>query len=197
MAKQKGIDIITDSAHALGQVPFSLPALGSDFVGMNLHKWIGNPIGAGVLYIRKERIKEMNVLFGDVNTAEDNIGKLAHFGTTPFAVIMTIPDSLAFHRLMGIEKVSKRLHYLKSIWTSELKQSDKVEIVTPTELSCAIASFRIRDKKTSDVTDVLFKEHNILTVGRALGKDGCIRVTPAAYTSADDVRKFISAVKAL
>ena len=197
LAKQKGIDTITDSAHALGQVPFSLPALGSDFVGMNLHKWIGNPIGAGVLYIRKERIKEMNVLFGDVNSAEDNIGKLAHFGTTPFAVIMTIPDSLAFHKLMDIEKVSKRLHYLKSIWINELIRSDRVEIVTPTELSCAIASFRIRDKKTSDVADALFKEHNILTVGRALGKDGCIRVTPAVYTSADDMRKFISAVKAI
>ena len=195
MAKQKGIDTITDSAHALGQVPFSLPALGSDFVGMNLHKWIGNPIGAGVLYVKKERISEMNVLFGDVNTAEDNISKLAHVGTTPFAVIMTVPDSLAFHKIMDIEKISKRLHYLKSIWINELKQFDKVEIVTPPELSCAIASFRIRDKKTSDVADVLFKEHNILTVGRALGKDGCVRITPAVYTSADDVRKFISAVK--
>src|SRR6188474_744696 len=179
MSKQKGIDTITDSAHALGQVPFSLPALGSDFVGMNLHKWIGNPIGAGLLYVKKERIKEMNVLFGDVNTAEDNISKLAHFGTTPFAVIMTIPDSLAFHKLMDVEKVTRRLHYLKSIWINELKDAGKVEIVTPTELSCAIASFRIRDKKTSDVADILFKEHNILTVGRALGKEGCIRVTPA------------------
>ena len=120
MAKQKGIDTISDSAHALGQVPFSLPALGSDFVGMNLHKWIGNPIGAGVLYIKKDRIKEMSNLFGDVNTAEDSINKLAHFGTTPFAVMMTIPDSLAFHKLMGIEKVTQRLHYLKSIWINEL-----------------------------------------------------------------------------
>jgi len=197
MAKEKGIDAITDSAHALGQVPFSLPALGSDFVGMNLHKWIGNPIGAGVLYIKKERIKEMNVLFGDVNTAEDNISKLAHFGTTPFAVIMTIPDSLAFHKLMGVEKISKRLHYLKSIWINELKQIDKVEILTPPDLSCAIASFRIRDKKTVDVADVLFTQHNILTVGRILGKEGCLRVTPGVYTPADDIRKFISAVKAI
>ena len=197
MAKEKGIDTITDSAHALGQLPFSLPALGSDFVGMNLHKWIGNPIGAGVLYIKKERIKEMNVLFGDVNTGDDNITKLAHFGTTPFAVIMTIPDSLAFHKLMNVEKVSKRLHYLKSIWINELKEVSNVEIVTPPELSCAIASFRIKDKRTSDVADLLFKQHTILTVGRALGKDGCIRVTPAVYTSADDIRKFVSAVRAI
>ena len=197
MAKEKGIDTITDSAHALGQVPFSLPALGSDFVGMNLHKWIGNPIGAGVLYIKKERIKEMNVLFGDVNTAEDNISKLGHFGTTPFAVIMTIPDSLAFHKLMDVEKISKRLNYLKSIWINELNQVNKVEIVSPAELSCAIASFRIRGMKSADVADVLFKQHNILTVGRALGNEGCIRVTPAVYTSADEIKKFRSAVKAI
>src|SRR5687768_5158491 len=160
MAKQKGIDTITDSAHALGQVPFSLPALRSDFVGMNLHKWIGNPIGAGVLYIKKERIKEMSMLFGDVNSAEDNISKLAHFGTTPFAVMMTIPDSLAFHKMMGIEKVTQRLHYLKSLWINELEKVNAVEIVTPKNLSCAIGSFRIRDKKVAEVADYLYKQRS-------------------------------------
>jgi len=195
MAKQKGIDTITDSAHALGQVKFSVPDLGSDFVGLNLHKWIGNPIGAGVLYVKKQRIKEMNVLFGDVNTAEDNINKLAHFGTTPFAVTLTIPNSIAFHKLLGIDNVTQRLHYLKSIWINELEKLNAVEIVTPKNLSCAIASFRIKDKKVADVADYLFKQHQVLTVGRALGKEGCIRVTPAVYTSADEVKKFAEAVK--
>jgi Selenocysteine lyase len=162
---------------------------------MNLHKWIGNPIGAGVLYIKKERIKEMSMLFGDVNTAEDNISKLAHFGTTPFAVLMTIPDSLAFHKLMGIEKITHRLHYLKSIWINELEKVDAVEIITPKNLSCAIASFRIRDKKVAEVADYLYKQHNILTVNRPLGKEGCIRVTPGIYTSAGDVMKFVAAVR--
>jgi len=195
MAKEKGIDTISDSAHALGQVPFSLPALGSDFVGMNLHKWIGNPIGAGVLYIKKDRIKEMSNLFGDVNTAEDSINKLAHFGTTPFAVMMTIPNSLAFHKLMGIEKVTQRLHYLKNIWINELEKVSAIEIVTPKNLSCAIASFRINDKKVADVADYLYKQHSILTVNRALGKEGCIRVTPSVYNSAAEMLKFVNAVK--
>ena len=195
MAKEKGIDTITDSAHALGQVKFRLPELGSDFVGMNLHKWIGNPIGAGVLYIKKDRVKEMSVLFGDVNTPEENISKLAHFGTTPFAVTMTIPDSIAFHKLMDVEKISQRLHYLKSTWINELQQNTAVEIVTPKEMSCAIASFRVRNKKVADVADYLFNDHKILTVNRALGQEGCIRVTPSVYTSADDIRRFTAAVK--
>jgi selenocysteine lyase/cysteine desulfurase len=199
MAKAKGIDTITDSAHALGQVPFSLPGLGSDFVGLNLHKWIGNPIGAGVLYVKKDRIKEMKPLLGDVNTAETSISKLAHFGTTPFSVIMTIPDSLAFHKMMGVERVSARLHYLSSVWMNELRQNAKVEIVTPgdSKLSCAIASFRIKDKPSTEIADKLFKEHNVLTVARSLGKQGCIRVTPAVYNSVEDVKKLVIVVNSL
>lgn len=195
MAKQKGIDTITDSAHALGHIPFSLPALGSDFVGMNLHKWIGNPLGAGVLYIKKERIKEMSQLFGDVNNAEDSINKLGHFGTTPFSVFITIPDSLAFHKLLDVEKITKRLHYLKSVWMNGLKDIPAVELVSPMEQTCAIASFRIREKRSSEVADYLFKEHKILTVGRTLGTNGCVRVTPAIFTPAEEVQQLIDAVK--
>jgi selenocysteine lyase/cysteine desulfurase len=197
MARSMGIDTITDSAHALGQIPFSLPQLGSDFVGLNLHKWIGNPVGAGVLYIKKDRIKEMKPLFGDVDLDENSINKLAHFGTTPFAVIMTIPDSLAFHRLMGIEKISKRLHYLKSIWLNAVKDHPNVEVVTPINLSGAIASFRVKNKTSAAVADFLFKEHKIFTVARQLGKQGCVRVTPGIYNSIDDVQKLAEAIKQL
>jgi selenocysteine lyase/cysteine desulfurase len=198
MAKEKGIDIICDSAHALGQVPFSLPELGSDFVGLNLHKWIGNPVGAGVLYIKKDRIKNMHPLFGDVNTTDTGISKLAHFGTTPFAVIMTVPDSLAFHRQLGVERISARLQYLKSSWLNELKQIPNVEVVTPADnnLSCAIASFRIKNKTAAEVADYLFKQHKIFTVARTLGKEGCVRVTPSVYNSIADVRKLVAGVKA-
>ncbi|MEO6611386.1 MAG: aminotransferase class V-fold PLP-dependent enzyme [Chitinophagaceae bacterium] len=199
MAREKGIDIITDSAHALGQVNFSLAGLGADFVGMNLHKWIGNPIGAGVLYIKKERIKEMNALFGDINAAENSINKLAHFGTTPFAVILTIPDSLAFHQSLGIEKINRRLHYLKLCWMQELENHPSVERVVPSTdgLSCAIASFRVKGKRATEIADKLMKEHGILTTARSLGADGCIRVTPSFYNSAEDMKKLVMAIKSV
>jgi selenocysteine lyase/cysteine desulfurase len=195
MAQERGVDVMTDSAHALGQIKFSLKELNSDFVGMNLHKWIGNPVGAGILYVKKERIKELKALFGDTGAAETSINKLAHFGTTPFAVIMTIPTSLAFQKQLGIERISARLHYLKSIWVNELMQHSNVEVVVPAEFSCAIASFRIKNKTAAEVADYLFKQHKIFTVARTLGKDGCVRVTPSIYNSADDIRQFVSAVK--
>jgi selenocysteine lyase/cysteine desulfurase len=195
MAREKGIDTITDSAHALGQINFSLPGLGSDFVGLNLHKWIGNPIGAGVLYIKKDRIREMKPMFGDVNIAETNISKLSHFGTTPFAVTMTIPDSIAFHKMIGIDRISARLHYLKLAWMDGLKDHPGVELVSPRNSTCAIASFRIKNKPSAETADQLFKQYKILTVSRTLGKEGCVRVTPAVYNSVEEVNKFTEAVK--
>jgi len=197
MAREAGVDTITDSAHALGQIPFSLPELGSDFVGMNLHKWIGNPVGAGVLYIRKDRIAGMRKLWGDDTKEETDINKLAHFGTTPFAVIMTIPQSLLFHQMLGIENISNRLQYLKAIWTKAMERVPGAELVTPVagNLSCAIASFRIRDKKNSEVIDYLYSRHNILTVNRVFGPEECIRVTPSLYTRAEDIQKFIEVMR--
>ncbi|HUR65124.1 MAG TPA: aminotransferase class V-fold PLP-dependent enzyme [Chitinophagaceae bacterium] len=197
IAREKGIDTMTDSAHALGQIPFSLPALGSDFVGMNLHKWIGNPIGAGVLYVKKERIQEMGAFFGDIASPGNSINKLAHFGTTPFAVIMTIPDSLRFHQQVGVERISARLHYLKSLWVNELQEDAGIEVVTPVDLSRAIASFRIKDKRAGEVADHLLKQHGILTIARSLGNDGCIRVTPSVYTSADDMKKLVAGIRSI
>lgn len=195
MAREKGIDTITDSAHALGQINFSLPALGTHFVGMNLHKWMGNPVGAGVLYIKKERIKEMSPLFGDVKADENSISKLAHLGTTPFAVIMTIPDSLAFHRLMNIEKTEPRLHYLKNIWVNGLQNDPHIEIVSPPAMSCAIASFRVKNAKNADLAAYLLEQHNVFTVRRDLGAEGCIRVTPSIYNAADEVMRLVEGVR--
>ena len=49
LAKEHGVDIILDGAHALGQIEFDLQALGIAFAGYNLHKWIGAPLTLGFL----------------------------------------------------------------------------------------------------------------------------------------------------
>ncbi|MEO5945319.1 MAG: aminotransferase class V-fold PLP-dependent enzyme [Chitinophagaceae bacterium] len=146
---------------------------------------------------KKKRIASTKALFGDVAAAKDDIRKLAHFGTTPFAVVMTIPDSLAFHQMMGVDRVAARLHYLKIQWVQPLMSQPGVEIVTPaaSQLSGAIASFRITGKTATQTADLLYTQHNIMTVGRTLGPHGCVRVTPSIYNSIDDCKKLVAAVK--
>jgi selenocysteine lyase/cysteine desulfurase len=43
-AREHGVDVILDGAHALGQLAFDLKELGIAFAAYNLHKWIGAPL---------------------------------------------------------------------------------------------------------------------------------------------------------
>ncbi|NNE68786.1 MAG: aminotransferase class V-fold PLP-dependent enzyme, partial [Rhodothermales bacterium] len=41
LARARGIDVVVDAAHSWGHVPFDIAGLGADYVGINLHKWMG------------------------------------------------------------------------------------------------------------------------------------------------------------
>lgn len=59
MARAKGVDI----AHGVACLDFKIADLGCDFAGWSVHKWTSAPLGTGAMYIRKERIKDIEVAF--------------------------------------------------------------------------------------------------------------------------------------
>lgn len=196
MARSHGIDVFVDAAHSFAHIDFQLPELGSSFVVAHLHKWLGAPLGVGLLYISKDRISDIAPLFGDFSCPDSDIRKLAHFGTTPPAAIMAIEDAIAFHKRIGSRNKEARLRYLKEYWVSRVRTLPHIELMIPDapERSCAIAAFRIAGMEAQQVAATLFDEHRIFTVATVVDGIKVVRVTPHLYNSIADMEKLVAAL---
>lgn len=203
MAKERGADVILDAAHSVGQVDFRLNALGCDFIGVNLHKWVGAPIGCGVIYVKRDRIDAIDPYMGKPSDPTDINGRI-DTGTLNFAAHMAIPAAIAFHNRIGTAAKEARLRYLRNLWVEPARKMKGLTVLTPDDPNMAVAltSFRldgvVTTKANDAVTRHLTEKFGVLTIRRT-GPDAgdCIRVTPALYTSAGDVMKLVKALRSI
>lgn len=204
LAKSRGIDVIVDVAQSWGQLDFKLPDLGADFVGANLHKWVGAPLGTGFLHIRKERLADIGVERGDEDFAATDIRSRVHSGTVNAAALMTIPAALKLHDEIGVANRGRRLRELRDYWVQRVRGLPHLEILTPDEAGSygAVTSFRLRGHTTFEANTALvgrlLEQYRIFTVARKGPVGGaCIRVTPGLFTRTGDLDQLVAALKDL
>lgn len=199
MARRHGVDVMIDAAHSFAQVDYRLAQLGADFAGVNLHKWLGAPLGVGLLYIRKARIAAIAPLFGDTRHDASDINKLGHVGTVPPAPILAIEDALAFHHAIGARNKEARLRYLTQYWLDQVRALPAVRILTPADpaRSCAIAAFAIDGMPAAQVAERLMAQQRIFTVVRQIGAGEGVRVTPHLHTTTAQLDLLAAAIRAM
>lgn len=204
MARAHGADTIIDAAHSFGQMDIKAPDLGADFIGFNFHKWIGAPVGVGVMYVRKGRLADLDRDMGDEDSPADSITSRIHTGTANFATFLTVPAALDFHASVGPSFKAARVRYLRDRWVHAVRGVRGIDVLTPDEpqMTAAITSFRLNGRTSKEDNDrfvgELLERYGLFTVRRSgLDKGDCIRVTPALYNSADDVDKLAAALTQL
>jgi len=199
MAHQQGVQVMVDGAHAFAHIQFSIADLGCDYYAASLHKWLSVPLGAGILFVKKEHIKNIWPLFGDNEKDANKIKRINHTGTHPVHTDLTIPDSIAYYQMIGPAKKEARLRYLQQYWTSKVKDVPNIILNTPTtpDRSCAISNVGIKNMKPAILAERLMKEHKIFTVAIDYANvQGC-RITPNLYTTTKELDVFVDALNTL
>lgn len=199
MAHARGVPVMVDGAHAFAHLEYRIPDLHCDYYGASLHKWLATPLGAGILYVKKDRISSLWPVFADLSMADDDIRKLNHTGTHPVHTDLTIENSIAFHEIIGSAKKEARLRWLQQYWTTRVRGVPKIMLNTPSDpgRSCAIANVGIQGMKPGDLAKTLLDKYKVFTVAiDGAGVHG-VRVTPQVYTSSAELDSFVAALREL
>ena len=197
MARERGIPVIVDGAHAYAHFAFDAADLDCDYYATSLHKWLFAPFGTGFLHVRRDKIPDLWPLMAATADQEDDIRKFEEIGTHPCPNYLAIGEALTFHEGIGAARKEARLVHLRDAWARELLDEDGVSLYTSLEpgYAAGIATVGVEGVDPGDLVDVLWSEHRILaTPIRAPGVEG-IRVSPSVYTTMDELDRFVSVMR--
>ena len=215
LARARGIRTIVDGAHAFAHFPFRIADLGCDYYGVSLHKWLLAPVGTGLLWMRRDLIKDTWPLQPAGVKLTEDIRKFEEIGTHPAATHNAIAEAVAFHQTIGTERKLARLRYLRDRWVNRLTALPNVRMNTHLSpaVSCGLANARVLGVDSGRLGEPLWDRHRIIVVPikhappanawRApehrdtdFAWEG-IRVTPNVYTMLEEVDRFADAVEAV
>ncbi|MBS1760641.1 MAG: aminotransferase class V-fold PLP-dependent enzyme [Bacteroidetes bacterium] len=197
-AHKRGIEVVVDGAHSFAHFDFKIPDLEADYFATSLHKWLYAPIGSGMLYVRKEKIKSIYPLFATSdNPLKDDIRKFEALGTRPMYIEQAIGKAIEFHEMIGIERKQKRLHYLKNYWFDRVKDIPKVKLHTSfsPDWGCAIGNVSVDGKTPAELDAFLMDKYKIHAVSISWENIKSLRVTPNVYTTTENLDVLVEAIK--
>ncbi|MDR5824969.1 aminotransferase class V-fold PLP-dependent enzyme [Caballeronia sp. LZ043] len=204
MAERAGADVIVDAAHSWGQLDFDVPALDAPFAALNLHKWIGAPLGCGAIYVRRGHVASIDPYLGNRSWPADDIRARVHTGSPNFAAWFTVPAALELHQRIGAHAKEARVRALRDAWAEPAREIDGVQILTPPDpgMTAGITAFRLRGHAGKTGCDslvaALSERFGVFTVTRPGPEAGeVVRVTPAVLSRMEDAQRLLDGIRTL
>ena len=197
MAHSHGVEVMVDGAHCVGHFDFSIDDFNCDYYGSSLHKWLATPLGAGLLYVNKNKTHRIWPLLANGNTDKSDIKRLNHIGTHPVHTDLAISNSIDYIKWIGMERKENRMRFLQRYWSDQLRNIKNVIVNTPIDIqrSCGIGNVGLTNISPSRMEDILFEKYDIFTVAIDYANVKGCRISPNIFTTTEELDVFVKAVK--
>ena len=191
-ARKRGVETIVDGAHSFAHFQFKRDDLGCDYYGTSLHKWLHAPKGTGMLYVRRDKIKNVWPLLAAEKSQDADIRKFEETGTRSAAQRLAIGEALLFHQGGGAARKEARLRMLARHWMNQLKGEPRVRFNTSFDerQSCALANVHVEGTEPAALCDYLMSRHKIFATPIVHEEFKGVRVTPSVYTTLKELDRF-------
>ena len=206
-AKEAGILTVIDAAHAPGQIPVDLQALGADIVFGNCHKWMLNAKGSAFLYVRRELqrlIDPLIVSWGyhptpEITTGSRFIDLLQWTGTKDPTAALTVPTAIQFMQERNWDEVQNECHDLLRQGIEQICNLVNMSPLYPLD-SDFYGQMGIAPLPFSDLAVLksrLYDEHKIEVPLIQWQDKQFVRISVQGYNSQEDIDSLVNALKAL
>ena len=199
MAHSYGVEVMVDGAHCVGHFDFSIDDFNCDYYGSSLHKWLATPLGAGLLYVNKNKTHRIWPLLANGNNNKSDIKRLNHIGTHPVHTDLAISNSIDYLKWIGMGRKEKRMRFLQRYWSDKLRNVKNVIVNTPQDIdrSCGIGNVGLTNMSPSKMENLLFEKYKIFTVAIDYANVRGCRISPNIFTTKKELDSFVEAVKEL
>jgi isopenicillin-N epimerase len=201
--REAGMVTVVDGAHAPGQVPLDLTALGADFYAGNCHKWMMAPKGAGYLYARREAQPLLQPLVVSHRGRADDparwVAEQQWQGTRDLAAFLAVPAAIRFAEGHDWPAVQDACHALLISARQRLGALFGLDQLTPDSrqwfVQMALAPAPACD--AGELHRRLYEEYRVEIPVIGCGERVFVRISLQGYNSPQDIDRLVEALGAL
>lgn len=213
LARDHEVLFLVDAAQSVGHMPVDVRRIGCDFLAAPGHKGLLGPQGTGFLYVREDRIAELEPLLtggGIVENVELHSAKLVEppqrfdAGTPNIPGIIGLGRACEYVLDIGIERIAERERKLTELML-EIGKNSQVEVYGPRDLERrgGVVSFNISGLSSHEVASMLDElakiavrsgHHCAQPALRHLRVNGTARASVHYFNLESEIEKFVEVV---
>ncbi|MGY5810049.1 aminotransferase class V-fold PLP-dependent enzyme [Rhizobium sp. LEGMi198b] len=199
LARERNIITLVDGAQTFAQMPVSFRELDCDFFITSLHKWLGAPVGNGMLIVNRRRIDQTWPLLAPFDQPAVGIDKFDHWnlGTYNSAIQSGIAPAIQLHKEIGAARIHARLRELTRYWIGHARNIPGFRLHTPldTHELGAIGLFSVDGMDMRRLESDLREKYRVHVKYRKVQDIEGLRVSPHVYMVKSDLDIFVSALR--
>lgn len=200
--KAKGVRVLIDGAHAVGQLALDLPAIGADWYTANAHKWLFAPKGAAFLYATEEVAGE-TVPLSVSHWHELKFPRAFDYvGTRDVSAFLSVPAAIDFIERFGAANVRDYLAQL-SRESVALVARLGAEPIAPDAMFAAMRTYILPQSRAAVSEDALqlmqelWEKHRVQVASSVFQGKLLLRLSAQIYVERADFERGVTSLDRL
>jgi selenocysteine lyase/cysteine desulfurase len=215
IARKHNIVYLLDACQSAGQMPVDVQAIGCDMLAVTGRKYLRGPRGCGFLYVRKQMVNKLKLLFFDARTVSsmnqqgfvirEDARRFEWFEKHP-AVVLGLHKAVEYVLGIGVERIWKRIQHLAFLFRQRLREMDGITVHDQGDELCGIITFSISGVTAAEVRTKLAGKNINVNIGFAKstlyymnrkGLDGIVRASVHYYNTEEEIEKVCGELRVL